>query len=69
MLSGTDMTLDDLRRWEDSGAGWRVVHRGPEGITVSLVRCDGGEEVDRFVSDDPTIVAHVGGRTSSEQDA
>lgn len=62
------MTLDDLRRWEDSGAGWRVVHSGPERIAVSLVRCDGGEEVDRFVTDDPEILAHIGGRVSSEQE-
>ncbi|MDS1114742.1 hypothetical protein RD149_13285 [Gordonia westfalica] len=63
------MTLDDLRRWEDSGAGWRVIHRGPEGATVSLLRCDGGEEVDRFVTDDPEILAHIGVRVSSEQPA
>ncbi|MCZ4653001.1 hypothetical protein O4157_16430 [Gordonia amicalis] len=61
------MTLDDLRRWEDSGAGWRVVRRGPEDVTVSLLRCDGGEEVDRFVSADPEILAHLGDRVSSEQ--
>ena len=69
MLNGHRVTLDDLQRWEDSGAGWRVVHRGTESVTVSLLRCDGGEEVDRFVTDDPAILAHIAGRTSSEQDA
>ncbi|MEO9329624.1 hypothetical protein [Gordonia aurantiaca] len=63
------MTLDDLRRWEDSGAGWRVVHRGPAGLTVALMRCDGGEEVERFVTDDPEILDHIGDRGSSEEDS
>ncbi len=35
---------------------------------MSLLRCDGGEEVDRFVTDDPEILAHIGGRVSSEQE-
>ncbi|WP_238422855.1 hypothetical protein [Gordonia sp. 'Campus'] len=60
------MTLDDLVRWEDSGAGWRVIHSGPAGVTLALLRCDGGEEVDRVVVDDPEVIAHVGGRSSSE---
>ncbi|WP_055476960.1 hypothetical protein [Gordonia sp. HS-NH1] len=62
------MTLDDLLRWEDSGASWRVVHHGPDGVTVGLLRCDGGEEVDRILTDDPIILAHIGGRLSSDED-
>jgi hypothetical protein len=30
-------------------------------VTVALLRCDGGEEVDRFTSDDPRLIAFVGG--------
>ncbi|MBY4574541.1 hypothetical protein [Gordonia paraffinivorans] len=62
------MTLDELRRWEDLGASWRVVHRDSGGVTVALLRCDGGEEVDRFHSDDTEIIAHIGDRLSSEPD-
>jgi hypothetical protein len=45
-----------------------VVHHGPDGITLGLLRCDGGEEVDRVVTDDPIILAHIGGRSSSAEE-
>lgn len=48
-----------LRRWEDFGATWEVVHRSGGQLTVSLRRCDGGEEVSRLVSADPTLAAYV----------
>jgi hypothetical protein len=51
----------ELRRWEDAGATWQVVARNRHGVTVALLRCDGGEEVDRFTSDDPALLAFVGG--------
>lgn len=63
------MSLDrvaDLQRWEDSGAHWRVLTRGADSITIALLRCDGGEEVDRFTSADPRLFAFVGSRTGSE---
>jgi hypothetical protein len=31
-------------------------------VTVALLRCDGGEEVDRFTSDDPRLLAFVDAR-------
>jgi hypothetical protein len=31
-------------------------------VTIALLRCDGGEEVDRFNSDDPRLLAYVDGR-------
>jgi hypothetical protein len=36
-------------------------------VTVALLRCDGGEEVDRFTSDDPRLLAFVGDRLSSAE--
>ena len=39
---------------------------GPGGVTVGLYRCDGGEETDRFVADDPRLEQFLAGRTSSE---
>jgi hypothetical protein len=54
-----DDPVDVLRRWEDFGAVWQVVARTPEQVTVSLRRCDAGEEVTRLVSDDPALRAYV----------
>lgn len=55
----------ELQRWEDSGAVWSVVSRKPDRVTVALLRCDGGEEVDRFTSDDPRLLVYIGQRFSS----
>lgn len=49
----------DLIRWEDAGATWQVVGRTARGITIALLRCDGGEEVDRFTSNDPRLLQFV----------
>ena len=49
----------ELTRWTDSGATWAVVARTRNGLTIALLRCDGGEEVDRFTSDDPRLAAYV----------
>ncbi len=58
--------VDILRRWEESGAVWRVASDTSAGLTIVLMRCDGGEEVDRLVSEDPDLVAFVADRSSSE---
>jgi hypothetical protein len=55
----------ELQRWEDAGAAWEVIARKGDGVTIALLRCDGGEEVDRFTSDDPRLVDFVGDRRSS----
>ncbi|GAS88379.1 hypothetical protein [Mycolicibacterium brisbanense] len=56
----------DLVRWEDSGAHWQVIARTPDSITIALLRCDGGEEVERFTSTDPRLLEFVGSRAGSE---
>jgi hypothetical protein len=50
----------ELRRWEDAGATWQVVARNRHGVTVAMLRCDGGEEVERFTSSDPRLLEFVG---------
>lgn len=55
--------VDVLRRWEEFGAVWEVAHRDGDTVTVSLRRCDGGEEMSRIVSDDPALLAYVDGVT------
>ncbi|MGH3580482.1 MAG: hypothetical protein ACRDUB_02780 [Mycobacterium sp.] len=52
------MTRDrvaELLRWEDAGAHWQVVSETSTEVTIALLRCDGGEEVDRFTSNDPAL--------------
>jgi hypothetical protein len=63
---GSDRVAE-LQRWEDSGAIWTVVIRKYEQVTVALLRCDGGEEVDRFTSDDPRLLEYIGERFSSTE--
>lgn len=59
-----DDPVQVLHRWEDSGAHWAVIgHRG-KAVTISLYRCDGGEEADRFTSDDPRLLEFLAGRAS-----
>ena len=55
-----------LERWERAGGVWRVVRRSSQGATVSLMRCDAGEEVDRLASACPAWIAFLEVRPSSE---
>ena len=57
----------ELRRWEDAGAVWSVVSRTQDRVTIALLRCDGGEEVDRFTSDDPRLLEYIGQRYDSSE--
>jgi hypothetical protein len=57
----------ELQRWQDSGAVWQVISRKGGGVTVALLRCDGGEEVDRFTSEDPQLLSFIGARVTSEE--
>lgn len=61
-----EQPVETLSRWSDSGAMWRVLRRTPTSITVSLRRCDDGEEVDRLTSSDPDLLTWIGDRSSSE---
>jgi hypothetical protein len=63
---GSDRVAE-LQRWVDSGAIWTVVFRKHDQVTVALLRCDGGEEVDRFTSDDPRLLEYIGERFSSTE--
>ena len=59
--------VEELQRWEDAGAVWEVVSRTDTTVTIGLMRCDGGEEVDRFTSNDPRLLAFIGDRTGSTE--
>ena len=51
--------LDDLRRWEEFGGVWEIAARRGDVRVLSLLRCDGGEEVSRLTSDDADLRAYV----------
>jgi hypothetical protein len=64
------MTVDrvaELQRWQDAGAVWQVLSRHSDSVTVAMLRCDGGEEMERFTSDDPRLLTFIGDRQSSEE--
>jgi hypothetical protein len=64
------MTVDrvaELKRWQDSGAVWEVISRHADTLTIALMRCDGGEEMDRFTSDDAQLRDFIGDRQSREE--
>jgi hypothetical protein len=44
-----------LQRWVDAGGVVRVIDRHTGGVTVALMTCTAGEEVDRFTSTDPAV--------------
>ena len=59
MHGGDRDYVAELIRWTDAGATWQVVAQTARGVTIALLRCDGGEEVDRFTSDDPRVLDFV----------
>ncbi|MFC7402819.1 hypothetical protein [Citricoccus sp. GCM10030269] len=50
--------LQRLLRWEESGGTWRVKHVRRSSLSVALLTCDGGEEMDVITSSDPRLLAH-----------
>ena len=58
--------IETLERWEQFGAAWHIVARTSGSVTISLCRCDGGEEVDRITSSDPDLLAWLAGRIGND---
>lgn len=59
--------IQRLTRWQDAGGHWQVVGRAGRGVTIALQTCDGSEEMARFSSTDPDLLAFVRDRQSSEE--
>jgi hypothetical protein len=66
-MDPSDDPVGQLRRWEDSGAVWRVIARTGSEVVVALLTCTAGEEVGRLRSSDPDLMRFVGSRITSEQ--
>lgn len=57
-----------LQRWEQSGAVWRVAHRGGGTVTVALLTCDGGEQVGELSCDEGEVEDFLAGRVTNLPD-
>ena len=65
--SGATGAVETLRRWEEFGGVWRVTFRSGSQVTLSLCRCDGGEEVERLSFDDPELARWLDERRGAER--
>ena len=65
--SGMGADVERLSRWVAAGGGWRVIVRTPSSLTVALLTCDGGEEMDRIVTSDPSVVDRVASLEASTE--
>ena len=54
--------LERLLRWEGAGGTWRILAELDGSVMVSLCRCDGGEEADRFTTDGAALGSGHDGR-------
>lgn len=51
--------LRALLRWESAGGGWRLLGTHGDRVTIALLTCDGGEQVDLLESGADDLRAHV----------
>ena len=54
---GADLAV--LLRWQASGAPWRIYAQSDQSVTISLCDCVTEQEVERFVSSDPQLLAYL----------
>ena len=52
------ITLADLLRWEEHGAGWWVIDSGEAEVVLELRQCT-GEPVTRVRGSEPALISHV----------
>jgi hypothetical protein len=52
------ITIEDLERWEDNGATWRVLEVGDDRAVVELCTCY-GEPVDTLQTEAPEVIDFV----------
>jgi hypothetical protein len=54
-----------LRRWEESGAVWRVEQRACGTVTIALLTCDGGEQVGQVRCAEDAVEDFLAGRLTN----
>lgn len=59
--------IADLQRWEDFGGTWQVRTRTQTAVTISMCRCDTGEEMQRFSSSSPELLEWLAARARDDQ--
>jgi hypothetical protein len=52
------LTVAGLKRWQQSGAHWRVVGISGQRVVVDLCTCM-GEPIERVESGDPVVIAYL----------
>lgn len=58
MANPTSEDLAAVQRWQASGGEVRVLAWGPP-VVVSLITCDGGQEMQRIISDEADLRAEL----------
>ncbi len=61
------LTVEELRRWLDHGAQWRVLELSMERVELELCSCV-GEPVDRAASEDAAVIEFVRSRSATAAD-
>lgn len=61
--------VEELIRWQAAGGHWRVVERSGGRVTVSLVTCDGGDEMSRITAPIEEVESYLNGRDNSEDES
>ncbi len=62
-------TLDVLRRWEASGAPWRIIINAaaePPTVEVQLLTCTGGDVVEVIRSSAPDVLSYLLGPSRAD---
>lgn len=54
----------EIERWEGFGGTWRVESVDERRCRIALCRCDGGEIVEHFESEEPAVVRWAARRLS-----
>ena len=62
-MAAQKVTVEALEDWVRAGAHWRVLHRGERSAVIELQECTGAP-VERLQTDDPAVLAYLGGAES-----
>lgn len=64
-MARPELSLDDLRRWEDQGALWRAIEVSDERVVLELCTCT-NEPVDRLEGHGRDLIEYVRGTIGAQ---